>query len=185
MLAQERQGVVRGIVLDPHDAVVVGARVEVIAGEHRCATASNGRGEFRCELPPGKYSILASDFSIRPYRRATFNLEVSKEVFVKLRTVPGSAIALTVGPDGVRDVLLDPVGPVRYEESAIDGFDVLVRYGASESQDSVITFHGPYLMLSTGALAVYADHISCSEPIRTCTATGSVRAELGIEELHD
>ena len=38
-------------------------------------------------------------------------------------------------------------------------------------------------MLTIHALAIYTDEMTCTNPIRTCTAKGSVVAELGEEQI--
>lgn len=183
MSAQERLGFIHGTVVDPSDAVIVGARVEVSSGEQKCETTSNAEGKFNCQLPPGRYRIIATDPRFFPYRRATVNLEVLAHASLKLRTVPGPTRGISV-PHSGDDILGDATSPVSYQEQAIQGnADVVVRYHGSEEKEGKIIFRGPYLMLTVDTLAVYADEMTCSNPIRSCTARGSVIAEVGAERL--
>jgi carboxypeptidase family protein len=173
-VAQDRPGFIHGTLLDPAGAVFVGVGVEVSSQEHACKTTSNVEGKFNCQLPPGGYNVSATAQGLMPYRRATVNLKPSAHVFLKLRPVLRRALPSVELPDP----------QIGYEEQLVSGSaEVLVRYHAVEKREGQITFHGPYLMLTIDALAIYADEMTCTNPILTCTAKGSVIAELGEEQI--
>jgi hypothetical protein len=181
--AQERSGFIHGTVVGQSGAVIADARVEVASAEHKCETKSNPEGKFNCQLPPGRYRVTAVGYGFFPYRRATVNLEAPVHTFVTLRTVPGPARGTAV-LESRDDIVGDRTSPVEYWEQVVNGdTDVVVRYHGAEMKEDRIAFRGPYLMLTMGTLAIYADEITCSNPIRTCTAKGSVMAEIGQERL--
>jgi hypothetical protein len=110
------------------------------------------------------------------------------EKFVKVRpAISMGGIALTVGQDGVlRDVPLDPGNPPQYQDQLLDnGLDVVVRYDNEEKRGLQIEFSGPHLNLTAETLDISAEKILCSDPIRTCTASGSVVAQIGRSEFRD
>jgi hypothetical protein len=179
LVAQDSPGFIHGTVTDIHGYVIPEARVEVSSPDHECRTASNAEGRFNCELPPGVYDIIATGRSFLQYRRASVTLQAKAHVFLKLRTVPAPLAIFSVPP-----ATQAPSGPkIDYRTQKVGSADVLVRYGSLTENGGQITFRGPYLMLTMDTLAVYADELSCSDPIRTCTAKGSVIAELGQEQL--
>ena len=185
--AQDSQSIL-GVVVDPSDAVIPGVRVEVFNDRNRCTTMSDSTGKFRCDLPAARYRIVFSTNGFFPYRRATVNLEPMSDKFVKLRpAISMGGIAWTVGQDGVlRDVLLDPGKPPQYQDHVVDnGLDVVVRYDQEERRGSQIEFSGPHLNLTADTLDVSAEKILCSDPIRTCTVSGSVMAQIGRSEFRD
>jgi len=181
--AQERGGFIHGTIVDPFGAVIVDARVEVASAEHKCETKSNVEGKFNCQLPPGRYRVTAIDPRFFSYRRATVILEASVHTFITVRTVPGPTRGASV-PESKDDIVGDRASPVDYLEQAVNGdSDVAVRYHGAEMREERIIFRGPYLMLTMDAFAIYSDEMTCSNPIRTCTAKGSVIAEIGQERL--
>lgn len=177
--AQTRAALIRGVVLDPSEAVIVGARVQVFSEADRCETTSDEQGKFICRLPPGNYAIRAASSSFFPYRRASITLNAGANIFVSIRTVPGP----TRGID-VKGGVVEPGTPVSHDGTVLaDGTDVVVRFHEVEKKDGRSTFTGPYLMLSAGRLAMYADKLICTEHLDTCTASGSVLVELGEEQI--
>lgn len=110
------------------------------------------------------------------------------EKVVRLRAaISLGGIALTIGQDGVlRDVPLDPGNPPQYQDQLVDdGLDVVVRYDKKERRGTQIEFSGLHLNLTADTLDVFAERILCSDPIRTCTASGSVVAQIGRSEFRD
>jgi len=182
LTAQQPTGFVHGMVLDPAGAVFVGIEIEVASRDHACKTTSNQQGKFNCQLPPGRYNVSATGRRLMPYRRATVNVEPSSHVFLKLRPVLRAAPLhiLDVGPNKLN---LPPDPTIGYEEQAVGNGDVLVQYTSSTKKDGQIIFRRPHLTLTIDALAVYADEITCSNPIRACTARGALIADLGEEQL--
>jgi len=185
---QQPVGFVHGTVVDPAGAVFIGMVIEVSSQEHSCKSKSNQEGKFNCQLPAGRYNVVVSDENILPYRRATVNLQPSAHVFLILRPILGGApISIdTVFPDGdpppVAMTFPDP--KIGYEEQFISGSaDVLVRYSSTTKREGQVAFRGPHLMLTMDALTIYAEELSCSNPIRTCSGKGSVIVELGQERL--
>jgi hypothetical protein len=107
------------------------------------------------------------------------------EKYVKLRTVPGPGVVWTATPEGLRSIPVE-VNPSQYEDQIVnDRLDVVVRYGNKERRGPLIEFSGPHLNLTADTLDVSAEKILCSDPIRTCTASGSVVAQLGPSEFQD
>lgn len=183
--AQQPVAFLDGTVEDLHGAVIPNAAVEVSSAENRCLTRSNERGEFHCQLPPGRYRIAASSRAFFPYRRATINLNASDRAFLRVRTVPGPAIALwLIEGVGAVDVELD-TNPVIHEEAFVGGDDVLIRFASVVRNGVSLKYAGPYLSLTMDRLTVHADEIFCTDPIRKCTAAGSVAVELGEAQITD
>jgi hypothetical protein len=185
--AQESQSI-QGLVVDPAGGMIPGAKVEVFNDQNRCKTTSDSVGKFRCDLSAGRYKIVLSSEGFFPYRRAAVNLEPASEKFVKVRpAISMGGIALTVGQDGVlRDVPLDPGNPPQYQDQLLDnGLDVVVRYDHEEKRGLQIEFSGLHLNLTAETLDISAEKILCSDPIRTCTASGSVVAQIGRSEFRD
>jgi hypothetical protein len=182
LVAQQPTGFVHGTVLDPAGAIFVGIEVEVKSRDHACMTTSNQEGKFNSQLPPGRYNVAVTAQGLMPYRRATVNVGPSSHVFLKLRPVLRTApiSILTVGPDKPN---LPPDPKIGYQEQAVGNGDVLVQYTSSSMKDGRIIFRGPHLALTIDELAVYADEMTCSNPIRTCTASGAVIVDLNAEEL--
>jgi len=181
LTAQQQVGFIHGTVLDPAGAVLVGLDVEVSSPEHVCKTTSNNEGKFNCQLPPGRYRVVVSGQGLMPYRRATVNVAPSAHVFLKLRPVLRAA---PIGVDSVPPAVFDfPDPKISYEEQTVGNTDVLLQYASSAERGGQITFTGPHLVLTIDAITVHADEMTCSNPIRTCRAKGSVIAEVGQEEL--
>lgn len=183
--AQESQSI-QGLVVDPAGAVIVGATVEVFSDQNRCKTTSDSVGKFRCDLPAGRYQTVFTSPGFCPYRRATIKLDPRSEKFVVIRTLPCYAIALTVTEEGLRDIPIYNKDLPQYGDQALeDGSDAVVRYGKKENHGTQIEFSGPFLNLTADTLDVSAEKILCSDPIRTCTASGSVVAQIGRSEFRD
>jgi hypothetical protein len=185
LAAQESQSI-QGLVVDPAGGVIAGARVEVFSDQNRCKTTSDSVGKFRCDLPAGRYQTVFTSLGFCPYRRATVKLDPKSEKFVEIRTVPCYALALTVTEEGLRDIPIYNKDLPQYEDQVLeDGSDAVVRYGKKERRGNQIEFSGPFLNLTADALDVSAEKMLCSDPIRICTAFGSVVAELGSSEFRD
>lgn len=60
--------------------------------------------------------------------------------------------------------------------------DALVRFEASTVAGDQVVFRGD-LMLSMEAVSIYADSITCSIQRSTCSALGSVRVDIGNDQL--
>lgn len=182
LTAQMPSGFIHGTVIDPAGAVIFGLQIEISSGDFACRPTLNPEGKFNCQLPAGRYRVSVTGQGVMPYRRATVNLEASSHVFLKLRPVLRAAPIhiLYVGPVKPN---LPPDPKIGYEEQAVGDGDVLVQYTSSSTKDGRILFGGPQLALTIDALAVYADEMNCSNPIRTCTVTGAVTMDLGAEQL--
>lgn len=172
---------VHGTVHDPAGAVLVAAPVQVTSDSARCETKTNERGEFNCSLPPGNYVLRSAIPFFFPYTRA-LNLP-SGHSFVKIRTVvTASSIGFTVDETGAHNVISPPGPAPKIEERIVGGTDVLIRYKDMNASDGLIFFRGPYLMLTSNLLAVYAKTIACTETFHSCAASGAVRIETGTQE---
>ena len=183
--AQESQSI-QGLVVDPAGAVISGATVEVFSDQNRCNTKSDSVGRFRCDLPAGRYEAVFTSLGFCSYRRATIKLDLRSEKFVLIRTVPCYAIALTVTEEGLRDIPIYNKDLPQYEDQTLeDGSNAVVRYGKKERRGNQIEFSGPFLNLTADTLDVSAEKLLCSDPIRTCTASGSVVAQVGRSEFRD
>ena len=142
----------------------------------------DSRGNFKCDLPPGRYDITATNYNFFPYRRAAVNLVEGRDITIKIHTVPGPLRGLEVGPS--QSEIFKSVSPIRYEEEKLpDGSEVVVQYHEMQERDGRVSFRGPYAALTVGGLSLYGEDLSCSTPIRTCTASGSVLVELEETEL--
>jgi hypothetical protein len=174
-----------GLVLDPAGAVFVGIDVAVTSQEQSCRAKTGAHGEFNCALAPGRYNVVVSAGFLVPYRRAMVEVRPSSHVFLKLRPVLGSAPHVLsvppVDPEELRRRFPDP--QINYEEQEVAGADVIFQYASSVRRESQIRFSGPHLSLTADALSFYADELSCSDPIKICTGTGSVRVDAGEEQL--
>ena len=178
LTAQQQLGFVHGTIVDPRGAVIPGARVNVSAKEGTCETRSDVAGKFNCQLPPGRYSVVATSTGFFPYRRAAIDLKASAHVFLKLHTVPGPMRGISVGTP-----FPEEPDPTTYEDHTVAGADIGIRYSSVENKEAETIFHGPYLMLTIDTFSIYAEEISCSTAMRTCTAKGAVTAEVGAEAL--
>jgi len=93
---------------------------------------------------------------------------------------------LTVTEEGLRDIPIYNKDLPQYEDQVLeDGSDAGVRYGKKERRGNQIEFSGPFLNLTADTLDVSAEKLLCSNPIRICTASGSVVAQIGLSEFRD
>ena len=182
---QDRPGDVRGTVVDLHGAVIPGSRVVVESPEHRCETSADGAGRFNCEVPAGQYRVTATGYSFQPYQRAPITVHPTDHLVLTLSTVPGPERGLMVDDQGAKEYVGMRL-PIKQHSEVISGnVSILIRFITNEQTAGRLRFHGPYLMLTSETLSVYAEELLCAVPIRTCTAKGAVRIEIGEETLED
>jgi hypothetical protein len=165
-------GQIHGRVID-NWGVIPGFNIEVVSGDNKCDVVSNGSGEFDCELPKGRYRVVAPIGNYMPYRTATIDIPAGAHRLLIIRPVVRGPTKY--GPE-------DPA--LKYKERAVPGgggTDVLVRFQSVTRGDQSVVFRGPYLMLSVDTLAIYADEIKCAADFSTCTAVGLVSVDLNDE----
>lgn len=171
------------MVVDLHGAVIVDARALVVSPDRRCEEKTDGAGRFNCQVPPGPYRVSATSYDFLPYQRAQVTVRSDDHLVLTLSTVPEPERGLIVDERGARDFVGTPIQVQHHSEVVGDGGTVLIRFMTSEKRAGAVRFRGPYLMLTSETLAIYAEEMACTSPIRTCTATGSVRVEAGEEVL--
>ena len=107
-----------------------------------------------------------------PYKRASVAIVPNAHIFLTLRPlIRGSLVAGLPDPQ------------IGYEELMVGDADVVVQYTSSTTTERGIAFRGPNLIVTADKFAVYADALSCSNPIRTCVGKGNVIVEEGEERI--
>lgn len=160
--------------LDMHGAAIPGVRLSVSSAGQEFTFVSDTEGRFNCNLPTGIYTVVATGANILPYRRATLNLQAAQHKYVVIRPV--------FHAPSDQESIRDP--EIRYRALGLaNGEEAIIRYSASTKQADTIVFHGNDLMLTLGYMAIYARELSCSTPVRLCTARGGVMAEIENEQM--
>lgn len=163
-----------GAVLDMRGAAIPGIQIRVLSGNREaCVTRSDADGKFTCEMAPGRYRITAYGVNILPYRRSSVTMDPEVHRWVVVRPV-----FVAPSDTNARDPALQYV-----EDQLTPVHDVLVRFDSSAQDSDRTIYSGEHLMLSFDTLTVYSRQISCSQPIRLCSAAGDVIVEIGNEQL--
>jgi hypothetical protein len=164
-----------GTVLDQNNAAMPGIHV-IVSGPQKCDVQSGTDGTFNCQLAAGEYDLAAESMNTLPYRRATFYVKPSAHEYVVVRPV-------FRGPSDIPTT--DPkVYYTTYSLSLPLGKrEVEIRYRQLMDTPTGGRYLGPNLMLTMDYLSVYADVITCSQPIRTCFGEGRVTVDLGRDRI--
>lgn len=163
-----------GRVLDMHGAAIPGISLSVSALGKEFTAISDIEGRFSYELPAGSYSLVATGASILPYRRAILTLPVEQHKYVVIRPI----FQAPSDQEGISDP------EIKYKvQSLPNGAEAMIRFDSSTIERDKIVFRGRHLMLTSGFMAVYGRELSCSNPIRVCTATDIVSAEVENEQM--
>jgi hypothetical protein len=173
-LPERPPALVSGVVLDPHDAVIPGIRVQL--GAQMCDSPVANVGHFICRVPEGVYTLTAESLAILPYRRAQLRLRGGEHRYIVVRPV------FRAPSDGS-----EPDPDVKYVTAKIPGpageREVLIRCMRSTKPGGERVFEGPDLMLTIGELSFYADRLKCSRDLRKCVGSRNIRIEQGEERL--
>lgn len=130
LAAQSYRGSIRGKVVDPSGAVVVGARVTAKnsnTGLARDAVTTEEGTYVLAELPAGEYELTATAQGFKPtIIRVTVNVGTDTTVDVALRIVSGDYVDVTADVpivETTRDVLSEVVDQRLVEELPLNGRD--------------------------------------------------------------
>jgi hypothetical protein len=181
-LQADAPAIVLGAVMDPTDAVVVGNTVLLRSYPDRTVAARaqvNHRGEYRCAVPAGAYTIELEDTrSTLPYERAPFRVRAGKEHVVNVYPVFRSGIALTIKGD---EQLRDP--SVETAEIRAGGgereWGCQVRYTQRAHRNGRVEFGGTYLMLTCDLLTIRASDIAYHRKSSIITVEGRIKVSIG------
>jgi len=173
-VALAQSGFLHGTVVGLNGAIVPGVDIKVISSDGACDVTSNAAGKFNCQLPPGFYTLRAKQFNIVPYQRATIRIFPGSHKYIFLRPV-------WVAPSD-QPLIKNP--ELRYRSQALaDNMEVMAQFASEEVLGSGYVFRGEHSALTFDDVAVYSEEITCSKPIRTCSAMGAVTVEVGSEQI--
>ena len=84
------EGELKGLVLDPNGARIVGAKITVENKNYSFAIESNDEGAFRVKLPGGEYRLKIKRDGFKAYVKKRVRIEADKTetISVTLRPLP-------------------------------------------------------------------------------------------------
>lgn len=77
-LAQDITGKIKGVVVSPENARVLGTTISLENKRFRKTITVNPDGEYEIELPIGYYVVRAYQVGFRPYRLKSLRIEASQ-----------------------------------------------------------------------------------------------------------
>jgi hypothetical protein len=84
------EGELKGIVLDPNDARVAGAKITIENKRDRFELWSTDEGAFQLKLPVGEYQIKIESNGFKPYIKKRVRIEADKTETMSVTVTPSS-----------------------------------------------------------------------------------------------
>jgi hypothetical protein len=82
---ETREGRLKAIVTDPHEAGVVGAKVLIQNNRFRTEATANERGELETDLPIGVYRVSAQPEGFQKFSQKGVRVESGRTACIKIR----------------------------------------------------------------------------------------------------
>jgi hypothetical protein len=90
--APRADGEFKGLVLDPEEARIVGAKITLENKRYRFETESNDEGAFQIKVPGGQYSLRIESNGFRSYTRKLVRIEADKTATLSATLWPAPII---------------------------------------------------------------------------------------------
>jgi hypothetical protein len=84
-LAQDITGKIKGVVVSPKNARVLGTTISLENKRFRKTITANPDGEYEIELPVGYYVVKAYQVGFRPYRLKSLRLEANQTRILNIK----------------------------------------------------------------------------------------------------
>ena len=90
--AARAEGELKGLVLDPHEARIVGAKISVENGKYSFEIESNDEGAFQFKLPSGEYKLKIKSPGFSVYVKSRVRVDVNKTKLINATLWPAPMI---------------------------------------------------------------------------------------------
>ncbi len=81
-------GELKGLVLDPNDARVAGAKITIENKKNRFELWSTDEGAFQIKLPAGEYQLKIESNGFKPYIKKRVRIEADKTETMRVTVTP-------------------------------------------------------------------------------------------------
>lgn len=92
--APRAEGELKGLVLDPNEARIVGAKITVENEKYSFEIESNDEGAFQAKLPSGEYKLKIKSPGFGTYVRSRLRVEANKTKTINATLWPAAMIDL-------------------------------------------------------------------------------------------